>query len=126
MIAIQLWLRYLWYTVTTKVRLDYVHPSLKKYWLLNLELAEVQNGKICDRFLGGSKLRDFKRHIGWEQILIMYLLCYLFSFRKMKSFGTVVFYQRVNRKTYYNDTLCYRLRVWVGCFIYFKVTPVFF
>ena len=32
------------------------YPTLKKYWLLNLKLAEVQTGKIFHQFFGGHKL----------------------------------------------------------------------
>ena len=34
----------------------YVHPTLKKYKLLNLELTEFQTGHIFDRRFRGNKL----------------------------------------------------------------------
>ena len=47
--------------IILRVRLPSPPPPghLKKYLLLNLAFAEVQTGKICNRFLEGDKLTHF-------------------------------------------------------------------
>ena len=44
------------FMITTRI---YVDHSLKKIWLLNLELTEVQAGQIFGNFLGKEKLTHF-------------------------------------------------------------------
>ena len=64
--------------ITTKV---YVYPSLKKYRLLNLHLAEVQMEQIFGTFflskgdVGGGG-RQVNLWLSLEQILIMFLLIF--------------------------------------------------
>ena len=64
--------------ITTKV---FVYPSLKKYRLLNLHLAEVQMEQIFGIFFwargtGGGGGRQVNLWLFLEQILIMFLLIF--------------------------------------------------
>ena len=47
---------YVIYDYNKEMFIQVVYSTLKKHWLLNLEVGEVQTGQIFARFSGGDKL----------------------------------------------------------------------